>query len=740
MGERVLGSAMDTISGYQCQVLTLVLVCGLCSRETNLRPPLSIPVWTVPCVLHHLAPLTRVSSPVRIMANPRTAAPGALGHRYSLPVYPLDSSRPDNDPTSVFHSYMSASEGPIIHHRNSIAGSTLPNTVVRARRAGSLAMVEDGPFFSNTKQFYNLFNMNQTQSYKLRVMARIDRGFFTANKIWTCYRRNYFQVSTAFSILGFDHSQDSEVPCLIELKDSASQSVGSGAGGNSHADIASPRDTTGMIGSLDNLRLNEQGGSGSATSRLAVVNQFSICITSKIASTDKKIDLIQHTPKRDKGPQIVPGLRPVRGGGTLTVAGTSASQSVITFERVQFKTATANNGKRRAAQQFYILMVDLYAHTDDGQVFCVASSQSDSLVVRGRSPGHYVDTPERDMITSPGLGFHSERRLSNISQHSAHPYHSHYSGVHSRSHSISAGAGMSLDVGGLGIGVSEGGPLSPMSPGASGEYSPTGGQQAFYQYPSHQAWADGSSMSSPSSTYDGSAFSSPSSAYPAAHPYHGQHSPQEHPHQSYFAQRQPSFGSITPRLMMGSAGVSPRHPFDNQLEPPIENSYENEDASAAYYQTYGGSAAGHAPSMTLNHGLSGGYSNFALQRAGHPLSGGNEATTGAVSDHSFVKTEVQDSGYFAYSNSFAHPTSHPLSEPGVGPEPTPSSTSASSASSSFGYPVQEMGGADGHPSTIPESGAYEAPYGAPQYGASGVIPPRAHHGKAQGAQRDQTFS
>ncbi|KAF9158900.1 meiosis-specific transcription factor ndt80 [Mortierella sp. AD011] len=635
-----------------------------------------------------------------------------IGHRYSLPAFPqgVSANRIDNDGSSMFPPYIPNSDGPIIHHRNSIAGSTLPSTTVRSRRAGSLAMVEDVPFFSNTKQFYNIYNMNQTQSYKLRVMARIDRGFFTANKIWTCYRRNYFQVSTAFNILGFDHTQESEVPCLIELKDPALAS-----GQN---DPNSQRDPNAMIGSLDGLKLNDNGDLGSTPSRLAVVTSFSICITSKIASSEKKIDLIQHTPKRDKGPQIVPGLRHIRGGGALTISGTSSTQTVVTFERVQFKTATANNGKRRAAQQFYILMVDLYAHTDDGQVFCVASSQSDSLVVRGRSPGHYIDTPERDLVNAPGSS--NERRLSSISQHSAHPYHGHYSGSHGRSHSMSAGTGVSVDVTGLGIGGADGGPYSPMSPGVASEYSPTAGSShMYYQHPGHQTWTDASSMSSPASTYDGSTFSSPVAGYPSFQPYSGQHSPQEQSHSSYFAQRQPSFGSITPRLMMGATGASPRHFFDSQLEPPMENSYEGEDSQSGYSQSYNSSPSGH-PSSTPTH------QGIPYHRGSHPLPAGHEVTSGAQPDHPFVKIESQD-GYFPYSGSFAHSSGHPLSESAMEPEPTPSPASAPSITSSFGYPVHDLGGMEGRPPTLPENSLYEGPYESNHYKAAAV----AHHNLAR---------
>ncbi|KAG0096729.1 meiosis-specific transcription factor ndt80 [Podila epicladia] len=485
---------------------------------------------------------------------------------------------PPNSHSSFFQHYSpNSNDDPIIPHRNSIAGTTVATVSGRARRTGSLAILEEGPYFSNTKQFYNIYDMNQTRSFKLRVMARIDRGFFTASNVWTCYRRNYFQVSTAFNIIDFNHNQEYELPCLLEVTDPPLDIDAL------NADRI--QDPTTMAKTLDALNLNEQRldiepasvASGRPT-HLEVVSGFSISITSRIACTNKKIDLVQHTPKRDKGPQNVPGLRAIHGGGTLTLAGSNPTQSVITFERVQFKTATANNGKRRAAQQFYVLMVDLYAHTESGRTICVASSQSDSLVVRGRSPSHYTDGPTDGIsATSPGGRPIVERRHSNVSQHSSHPYY--YNSVpHSRSHSISAGAGMSIDMSTVSL---SGGPISPLSPGGVSDYSPTvGPNPSFYQYPSAH-WPEGSSLSSPASNYDGSTFSSPTTGYPPQH-YHSYSDPnssQEHPNhhhphvQSYFPARPPSFGPITPRLMGGP------HPFDNRLEPPMEHRFESEEGS-----------------------------------------------------------------------------------------------------------------------------------------------------------------
>lgn len=64
-----------------------------------------------------------------------------------------------------------------------------------------------------------------------------------------------------------------------------------------------------------------------------------------------------------------------------------------TFERVQFSEATANNGKRRAQQQYYHLVVELSAEIDraSDRLVKIARKLSAPIVVRGRSPGHYID-------------------------------------------------------------------------------------------------------------------------------------------------------------------------------------------------------------------------------------------------------------------------------------------------------------------------------------------------------------
>lgn len=187
--------------------------------------------------------------------------------------------------------------------------------------------------------------------YQVQLHAKMDRGFFRADQDWACYRRNYFQVSSTFDIHGIDYLLHCpEVPCLLQK----------------------------------------------SAQEILQVEYFSIGISACVSgNADKKIELVQHTPKRDKGPQMVPKPLPVRAGGNLHLASFGSSPSIVTFERMQFKTATANNGKRRAAQQYYEVVIDLFANTAQGETIRVATCHSAPLVVRGRSPGHYADSHTR---------------------------------------------------------------------------------------------------------------------------------------------------------------------------------------------------------------------------------------------------------------------------------------------------------------------------------------------------------
>ena len=91
---------------------------------------------------------------------------------------------------------------------------------------------------------------------------------------------------------------------------------------------------------------------------LRTVTQFSLHVTAKASNTGREIELIQHTAKRDKGPQMIPQPKHcdpsehvpnVNGYGPNSLTARRYDPDCTTtvlWERVQFKSATANNGKR----------------------------------------------------------------------------------------------------------------------------------------------------------------------------------------------------------------------------------------------------------------------------------------------------------------------------------------------------------------------------------------------------------
>ena len=111
----------------------------------------------------------------------------------------------------------------------------------------------------------------------LHLHPKVDRGFFIApeDNEWTCYRRNYFQLTVAYSI-------SSPNPAL-----SNESLLGAG------------------------IMLDYHG-------RQERVTGFKITIGARVYGSDQKIiDLVQHTPKRDKGPQLKPALNLMMPGGDV---------------------------------------------------------------------------------------------------------------------------------------------------------------------------------------------------------------------------------------------------------------------------------------------------------------------------------------------------------------------------------------------------------------------------------------
>lgn len=61
----------------------------------------------------------------------------------------------------------------------------------------------------------------------------------------------------------------------------------------------------------------------------------------------------------------------------------------VSWKRLQFKSATANNGRRKGLQQHYVVQINLLAKIKTGEYMKIAEIQSGPVIVRGRSPRNF---------------------------------------------------------------------------------------------------------------------------------------------------------------------------------------------------------------------------------------------------------------------------------------------------------------------------------------------------------------
>lgn len=109
----------------------------------------------------------------------------------------------------------------------------------------------------------------------------------------------------------------------------------------------------------------------------------------------------------------------------------------VSWKRLQFKHATANNGRRKGLQQHYVVQINLLAKTKAGDYIKIAEVQSGPVIVRGRSPRNFdsrKDVPltgdkklERRNTDSSGTGpgpkQQSRQEVSDLAQN-LQRYHS----------------------------------------------------------------------------------------------------------------------------------------------------------------------------------------------------------------------------------------------------------------------------------------------------------------------------
>jgi hypothetical protein len=81
----------------------------------------------------------------------------------------------------------------------------------------------------------------------------------------------------------------------------------------------------------------------------------------------------------------------------------------ISWKRLQFKHATANNGRRKGLQQHYLVQINLLGKTKSGEIIKIAEIQSGPVIVRGRSPRNFDSRKDVHLTSDKKL----ERRNTN---------------------------------------------------------------------------------------------------------------------------------------------------------------------------------------------------------------------------------------------------------------------------------------------------------------------------------------
>ncbi|CUM53715.1 uncharacterized protein AC631_00745 [Debaryomyces fabryi] len=239
-----------------------------------------------------------------------------------------------------------------------------------------------GPSFENTTLYRPIFITSTNENVFPFVNARIDRGFENHGGEWIGYKRNYFTLVSCFEFDGVSPETFFTEKFHI-LND---------------------------VGELENISC------------------FALRLVSRCSEDESVVNLIQHTAKRDRGPQYLPPVFPaisgylpshsiikqasnIRNGDKIdqynrmfyldtatlqkcmdaSILSTYPEGRIATvarYERIQFSTSI-NYRKSTMVNRHFILKVELLGLLDDGKYAVLASTETQPLVVRGRSPSNY---------------------------------------------------------------------------------------------------------------------------------------------------------------------------------------------------------------------------------------------------------------------------------------------------------------------------------------------------------------
>lgn len=271
------------------------------------------------------------------------------------------------------------------------------------------------------------------QSVTPEVVAKVEKGFFlsTVDQKWTCYRRNYFSVQCHFELhpyinngtmyLKRTNSQHTERIQAMGMRLSAAVD---GSGGKSIELVQhTPKRDAGPKNKIEVVKVSPTPTTGRNDHTVSPHGHYQIPLQTLHAPVQAPGPFLPLQSSTDGSSSSTSSANAAQASSTAHYPYSASAASHIpipgqntnhSFERVQFKQATANNGKRRASQQYFHLIVELFADvrkdsSDAPSWVKVAHRVSEKIVVRGRSPSHYQNegqnTNGRTGSTSGGSGY-----------------------------------------------------------------------------------------------------------------------------------------------------------------------------------------------------------------------------------------------------------------------------------------------------------------------------------------------
>lgn len=225
-----------------------------------------------------------------------------------------------------------------LEHSFISAPSTCRDETRHETLLGGLQSPLSGPFTGSTETLLPLFAPALDNApIDVRIEVRADRGFFTAKGNWTCYRRNFFHITTAFELLHKDNPYTDTLSLL-------------------HNDAP------------------------------ANVHSFKLRIRAQELDTQQESPLIQNNSKRNK--HASPIATACLPNGNIH---DDSSPTTVAFTRLQFRQVSSRSNGSCDHVPLNILIVELMAVLANGEEVCVAQRQSEAIVVRARSACFYAE-------------------------------------------------------------------------------------------------------------------------------------------------------------------------------------------------------------------------------------------------------------------------------------------------------------------------------------------------------------